>query len=89
MALQAIGEQGEGPQNPPAGGPTSHFDHFIEIYRAFPESHGLRVPTRPVTDRPDDQHRPRPGSRRRTEPHHPSHHAGCGHSWATSGTGCC
>jgi len=50
-ALQDIGEQGEGPQNPPAGGPTSHFDHFIEIYRAFPESTDW-VPTRPVPTDP-------------------------------------
>jgi hypothetical protein len=37
-ALRAIGEQGEGPDNPPAGAPPSHFDQFLAIYRDFPET---------------------------------------------------
>ncbi|MGH8897216.1 MAG: ferritin-like domain-containing protein [Egibacteraceae bacterium] len=36
-ALRAIGEQGEGSASPPPEDP-SHFDLFLEIYRAFPET---------------------------------------------------
>jgi hypothetical protein len=54
-ALQKIGAQGEGLANPQG----SHFTHFLEIYRAFPETEGppgtapwvptLAVPSNPNT----------------------------------------
>ena len=43
-ALQAIAEQGEGSANPPLGAPTSHFDRFLDIYRAFPETESTAAP---------------------------------------------
>lgn len=58
-ALCDIGEQGEGPQTPPAGGPQSHFDKFIEIYRAFPEP-AQWTPTRPVPTDPTTNATPDP-----------------------------
>jgi Ferritin-like len=50
-ALKAIGEQGEGPQQPAPGEPASHFERFLEIYHAFPEATEW-VPTRPVPTDP-------------------------------------
>jgi hypothetical protein len=43
-ALKAIGEQGEGQETPPVGAPESHFDRFIKIYTAFPETDPRRGP---------------------------------------------
>jgi hypothetical protein len=37
-ALRAIGEQGEGSAHPQPGAEPSHFDRFIQIYEAFPET---------------------------------------------------
>ena len=58
-ALRLIGEQGEGPDNPSSVTPAvpSHFDHFIAIYKAFPETDPEVgdvpwVPTRPVPVNP-------------------------------------
>lgn len=57
-ALRAIGEQGEGSTNPPPEAPDSHFDRFIEIYQAFPETDAsiapiTWVPTRSVPRHPN------------------------------------
>jgi hypothetical protein len=42
-ALQAVGEQGEGPDEPPSGEP-SHFHRFLDIYREFPETESAAEP---------------------------------------------
>jgi hypothetical protein len=54
-SLQAIGAQGEGLMNPPAGAPPSHFDHFFRIYEAFPNpgAPSVSMPTRPVASNPN------------------------------------
>ena len=58
-ALRAVGEQGEGSANPPQGAPApSHFDRFIGIWTAFPETEGAAgsvtwTPTRPVPSNPN------------------------------------
>ncbi len=39
-ALRVIGAQGEGNANPPPPALPSHFDRFLQIYRAFPEIEG-------------------------------------------------
>jgi hypothetical protein len=57
-ALRAVGEQGEGSANPPAGAAPSHFDRFIGIWTAFPETEGAAgsvtwTPTRPVPTNPN------------------------------------
>jgi hypothetical protein len=55
-ALRAVGEQGEGSDEAPPGAPQSHFDQFLNIYRAFPEHEDLAastwVPTRQVPVNP-------------------------------------
>ena len=56
-ALRAIGEQGEGPWNPPAGAMPSHYDRFLGIYREYPETEPSNpqfawAPTRPVPVNP-------------------------------------
>ena len=57
-ALHDIAAEGEGWESPGAGAAPSHFDRFLEIYRAFPESQGsypyawkpaLAVPCHPNT----------------------------------------
>ena len=54
-ALQAVGEQGEGPDEPPPGEP-SHFHRFLTIYREFPETESDAepdwVPTRSIPVNP-------------------------------------
>jgi hypothetical protein len=54
-ALQAVGEQGEGPDEPPPGEP-SHFHRFLAIYREFPETEsGVEpdwVPTKAIPVNP-------------------------------------
>jgi hypothetical protein len=60
-ALRAIGEQGEGSASPPPGSPPSHFDRFLAIYRAFPETEGpfaavTWVPTHSVPSDPNTLH---------------------------------
>jgi Ferritin-like len=63
-ALQAIGAQGEGWANPPAGAPQpSHFDLFLGIYTAFPEpaapgGPATWVPARSVPTNPNTLHLP-------------------------------
>jgi hypothetical protein len=57
-ALNLIGEQGEGSTNPPPGGAPSHFDRFLGIYTAFPETevpNGLAtwMPTGSVPSNPN------------------------------------
>jgi hypothetical protein len=57
-ALKAIAEQGEGLQLPPASDDPSHYQHFLDIYKIFPETElpsGLPdwVPTRPVPRNPN------------------------------------
>jgi ferritin-like protein len=52
-ALRAVGVQGEGLANPPAGAPPSHFDHFFGIYSAFPDPGTAPAPTRPVASNPN------------------------------------
>lgn len=44
-ALRLIGEQGEGATDPPPEAKPSHFDHFIRIYREFPETELVTQPT--------------------------------------------
>ena len=59
-ALHAIGEQGEGTEDPPAQDPPSHFAEFLAIYREFPETEPAAtggappawVPTRDVPTNP-------------------------------------
>jgi hypothetical protein len=53
-ALRAIGEQGEGSDNPPAGAPPSHFDEFLAIYREFPETTGEAPAWTPTRSIPTD-----------------------------------
>lgn len=62
-ALQKIGEQGEGSANPQPGDPPSHFDRFLRIYTAFPETEGpyasvTWVPTLSVPSNPSTLHHP-------------------------------
>jgi hypothetical protein len=62
-ALQAIGEQGEGSANPQPDDSPSHFDRFLRIYTAFPETEGppaslTWVPTLSVPSNPSTLHHP-------------------------------
>ncbi len=63
-ALQDIGAQGEGWTTPPAGTPAlSHFERFLGIYTAFPDTEASDgsaawMPTRPVPDNPNTLHYP-------------------------------
>jgi hypothetical protein len=54
-ALKAVGEQGEGPDEPPPGEP-SHFHRFLTIYREFPETESGAepdwVPTKSIPANP-------------------------------------
>jgi hypothetical protein len=54
-ALQAVGEQGEGPDEPPPGEP-SHFHRFLTIYREFPETESAAepdwIPTKSIPTNP-------------------------------------
>jgi ferritin-like protein len=43
-ALHAIADQGEGSASPQPGAPPSHFDRFLSIYRAFPDTESAAVP---------------------------------------------
>jgi hypothetical protein len=57
-ALRAIGEQGEGLANPAQGAPPSHYDRFLDIFTAFPDTDGPAgtapwTPTRPVATNPN------------------------------------
>ncbi len=62
-ALRAIGEQGEGSDPGPVP-ETSHFDEFLAIYRAFPETADPAqqswTPTRPVPVNPNTLPEPAP-----------------------------
>jgi hypothetical protein len=54
-ALQDIADQGEGSASPQPGTPLSHFDRFLSIYRAFPETETAAPawqPARPVPVNP-------------------------------------
>jgi len=62
-ALRDIGAQGEGSMNPPAGAMPSHFDRFLGIYKAFPETEApggsvTWVPARSVPTSPSTLHHP-------------------------------
>lgn len=62
-ALRKIGEQGEGSANPPPGAEPSHFDHFFEIYTAFPETDvpngsATWVPTHSIPSSPNTLRHP-------------------------------
>jgi Ferritin-like len=56
-ALHNVGAQGEGSATPSAGEPPSHFDRFLGIYTAFPQTEGpgpvTWLPTRPVPRNPN------------------------------------
>jgi len=62
-ALRAIGEQGEG-SDPGPTPETAHFDEFLEIYRAFPETEDPAqqtwFPARPVPVNPNTLPEPAP-----------------------------
>jgi hypothetical protein len=64
-ALEAIGEQGEGSQ-PGSTPETAHFDRFLAIYRAFPETEDTAqqtwFPARPVPVNPNTLPGPAPDS---------------------------
>jgi hypothetical protein len=51
-AIRQISQQGEGPRKTAPGDPPSHFERFLAIYRAFPDSGwnpATATPTNPAT----------------------------------------
>jgi hypothetical protein len=62
-ALERIGEQGEGSASPPPRARPSHFEEFLEIYHAFPETETDApdwVPTKSIPTNPTTSSEPDP-----------------------------